>query len=61
MESKTDVIQWATFRGIDREIQKRFPDLRANDIEASVKDALDSAFSKAVWSSVDTLLREKYT
>ena len=59
MESKKEAIHRATFRAMDREIQKRFPFSAAFSIENSVDRAL--SFGNAVRSSVDTLLREKYT
>lgn len=58
MESKAEAIVSVAFRGIDIEIYKRFPVSRALAIENSVEDAL---IDEAIWSSVDTLLREKYT
>ena len=59
MESKTNAIESAIFRGIDRKIHNLFHDTRAIDIEDAVDDAL--SFGDAVRSSVDTFLREKYT
>ena len=58
MESKSEAIASSTFREIDRKILKRLPIFLATDIETAVVGAL---IGDAVRSSVDTLLREKYT
>ena len=61
MKSKKDAISGVAFHVIDREIHNRFHLFLAADIEVPVRDAVETALDNVVRSSVDTLLREKYT